>query len=387
MRKCSRIIACVLLIAAAQAKADLSYSQKIDVDVSGPMAMYGSEGTVLTQIAGDRGRIENDIKMKSRLARTLMGNSASGSIVRLDKGLFLSLNTDKRQYTEQSFDELRAQREEAMAALGQSGQQQGGGLPISAEGCQWSEGDVEFERPRGKETVAGIKTSKNIVKMHQSCRDPETGNTCEISWIMETWMAKKVPAEKEARAFRQGWAEALGLGESMSGLQGPSAGLVAMFSANWEELAAELEQIKGYPLRTQLKMELGGEQCKTASGQAIAMDEMWGDASTAAYNAALDQAGAETGSAIGTATAESIGGGIGGSIGGAAIGAATGELIGGLTGMFKKKKPSASQPQTTAAGDARVTVFTITTEVTDWSEITIPDERFEAPVGWKKVQP
>ena len=123
--------------------------------------------------------------------------------------------------------------------------------------------------------------------MNQSCRDPDTGNTCEIAWVMETWLASKVPAEKEARAFRQAWAEALG---------------------------------------------------------------------------------------------------IGGSIGGAAIGAATGELIGGLTGMFKKKKQPAPQPKAaTDASDARVTAFTITMEVTDWSEIVIPQERFEEPVDWKKL--
>ena len=383
MRKYSRIAAGVLLAVTAQANADISYSQHISVEASGAMSLYSSEGTVLTHIAGDKARIENNIKMKSRLARTVMGSSATGSIIRLDKDLVWSLDTDKRHYTEQSFDQLRAQREEAMAAMEQSGQQ-GGGLPITADGCQWSEGDLEFERPRGKEKVAGIKASKNIVKMHQSCRDPSTGNTCEISWIMETWMARDVPAEKEARAFRQGWAEALGIGESMTTLQGPGAGLVAMFAGNWDEISAELEQMRGYPLRTQLKMEIGGEQCKTASGQAIAMDEMWGDASVAAYNAALDQTGRETGSAIGTATTESLGGGVGGSIGGAAVGAATGELIGGLTGMFKKKKPSQSQPKT-APADARVTVFTITSEVTDWSEISIPDERFEAPAGWKKM--
>lgn len=383
MRKYSQIAACVLLAATAQANADISYSQRVSVAASGAMALYASEGTVLTHIAGDKARIESDIKMKSRLARTVMGNSASGSIIRLDRDLVWSLNTDKRQYTEQSFDEIRAQREEAMAAMEQSGQK-GGGLPVTADGCQWSEGDLEFERPRGKEKVAGIKASKNIVKMHQSCRDPSTGNTCEISWIMETWMARDVPAEKEARAFRQGWAEALGIGESMTTLQGPGAGLVAMFASNWDEISAELEQMRGYPLRTLLKMEIGGEQCKTASGQAIAMDEMWGDASVAAYNAALDQTGRETGSAIGTATTESLGGGVGGSIGGAAVGAATGELIGGLTGMFKKKKPSQAKPAP-ATTDARVTVFTISSEITDWSEITIPKERFEEPREWKKM--
>ena len=120
------------------------------------------------------------------------------------------------------------------------------------------------------------------------------------------------------------------------------------------------------------------------------MDDLWADASTSAYNAALDQAGYEAGSAVGRAAGESLGGSVAGNIGGAAIGAAAGELIGGLGGMFKKKKPSQEkQEQANSAkvsdGNRQVTLFRITTEVTKWSEISIPEERFEEPVGWKKL--
>jgi hypothetical protein len=77
---------------------------------------------------------------------------------------------------------------------------------------------------------------------------------------------------------------------------------------------------------------------------------------------------------------------VAGSIGGAAVGAAAGELIGGLTSMFKKKKTvEAEPPPPVATADQQVTVFRITTEVIDWSEITIPAERFDEPVGWKKL--
>ena len=112
-----------------------------------------------------------------------------------------------------------------------------------------------------------------------------------------------------------------------------------------------------------------------------------GDASTAAYNAALNQAGDEAGSAVGRAAGESLGEGIAGSIGGAAVGAAAGELIGGLTGMFRKKKPEKveTQPPPVSAGQ-QVTVFRITTEVTKWSEVSIPQESFDEPVGWKKIE-
>ncbi len=375
------VIALSLLISLPVA-ADVSYSQRITVDASGGMSMFASEGTVLTQIAGDKARIENDIQLSSGLARAFAGNGKSGTIVRLDKDLLWSLEPDKQQYSEQSMAELRAQREEAMQAMSsQQGASQG--LPVAAENCQWSDSEIEFERPGDKEKIAGIKASKNIVRMHQSCRDAQTGNTCDLTWVMESWLARNVPGEKEANAFRSAWAQALGMSEAIPALDGPAAGLLEMFAKNWEEVAGELEAMRGYPLRTILHMEIGGEQCKTAAGTAIAMDELWSDTSTAAYNAALARSGSEASSAIGSAAAESLGDSVAGSVGGAAIGAATSELIGGLTGMFKKKKEAPKAEPASAA--PRITVFRISSEVTSWRDSSIPKERFDEPAQWKKL--
>jgi hypothetical protein len=220
--------------------------------------------------------------------------------------------------------------------------------------------------------------------MRQSCTDPDSGKTCDITWVMETWLAKKVPAEKEARKFQQSYAQAMGMGDVAQQVQGPGQNLLAMFSDNWDDVVDEFDKMKGYPLRTVMQMGIGGEQCTTASGQPIAMDEIWADASTAAYNAALDQSGYEAGSAVGRAAGESLGGSVAGSIGGAAVGAAAGELFGGLSSMFKKEKQARPAPQATAEGQ-QITAFRITTEVTSWSEITIPADRFDEPVGWKKL--
>ncbi|MCB1843393.1 MAG: hypothetical protein KDI09_10560, partial [Halioglobus sp.] len=337
---------------------------------------------VLTQIAGDKARIENDIQLNSRLARAFAGSGKSAAIVRLDKNLLWNLEPDERRYTELSMQDLRAQRQQAMQAM-QSQQGSGQNLPVSAESCQWSDSEIEFERPRGKEKIAGIKASKNIVRMHQSCRDPKTGNTCEMTWVMESWLASDVPGEKEANNFRAAWANALGISEAIPAIEGPAAGLLGMFASNWEEIAGELEEMRGYPLRSTLQMEIGGEQCKTAGGTSIAMDELWTDASTAAYNAALQRSGSEAGSAIGTAAAESLGDSVAGSIGGAAVSAATSELIGGLTGMFRKSKET--PPPQAESVSPRVTLFRISTEVTSWSEISIPRERFDEPAQWTKL--
>tara|TARA_R110000823_G_scaffold125385_7_gene252082 strand:- start:3334 stop:4479 length:1146 start_codon:yes stop_codon:yes gene_type:complete len=362
-------------------QADLSYAQRVTVEASGGMSMFASKGTVLTQIAGDKARIENDIQLSSSLARAFAGSGKSAAIVRLDKNLLWNLEVDKQQYSEQSMAELRAQREQAMQAM--QSQPGGAGLPVSAQGCQWGDSEIEFERPGDKEKIAGIKASKNIVRMHQSCRDAQTGNTCEMTWVMESWLARNVPGQREADDFRSAWARALGINEAIPALDGPAAGLLHMFANNWEEVAGELEAMRGYPLRTILEMEIGGEQCKTAAGTAIAMDEMWSDASTAAYNAALSRSGSEASSAIGSAAADSLGNSVAGSIGGAAVGAATSELIGGLTGMFKKKK-EAPKPQP-ASASPRVSVFKISSEITSWNDNSIPKERFQEPAQWTRL--
>ncbi len=384
--KASSLVAAILLLAVApSALSDISFAQRIQVEAAGGMSIFASEGDMLTQISGDKSRTESTMKMKSRLMGAFAGGGNTANIVRLDKALTWNLLPDKKQYSEMTFAALKAQMEEARKAM-QKSQANGAALPVSAEGCEWTDGNLEVEHPGGTEKVAGIKTKKHIIRMRQSCTDPESGKTCDITWLMETWLAKKVPAEKEVRKFREAYATAMGLEGVMGQVQGPGQGLLAMFANNWDEVVDEFEKMKGYPLRTAMQMGIGGEQCTTASGQPIAMDKIWADASTAAYNSALDQAGYEAGSAMGRAAGESLGNSVAGSIGGAAVGAAAGELIGGLTSMFKKKKTvEAEPPPPVAAADQQVTVFRITTEVIDWSEITIPAERFDEPVGWKKL--
>lgn len=381
MKSTSTIVSAFML-AAAPALADISYSQKITVEASGGMSMLSSEADIITQLSGNRSRTGSTVKMDSKLASMAMGSGHTGNIVRLDKELTWMLEADKKQYTEVTFAQAREQLQKSLAAMQESG---GSALPVSEEGCEWGESDLEVEKPREKEHISGIKTQKYIIRMHQSCTDPKSGKTCDMTWVMETWMAKKVPAEKEVLAFQEQYASAMGLGDAAQQIQGPGQALVGIFGDNWEAVADETDDIKGYPLRTVMQMGMGGEQCTTAAGNPIAMDEVWADASTSAYNAALDQAGYEAGSAIGRAAGESLGSSIGGNIGGAAVGAAAGELIGGFSGMFKKKKPSKQAQEEPSEGNRQITLFRITTEVTNWSEIPIPTERFEEPVDWKKL--
>jgi hypothetical protein len=385
IRSCLVVLAIVLMTHPAYA--DISYKQHIKVDAAGAMSLLASEGDVVTLLSEDKSRSENTITMKSKLAGMFAGSGESANIVRLDKALTWTLFPDEQEYSELTFAQVKAQMEQARQAMqdAQTSGQAGGALPVSAEGCQWTDGEVHVEHPSGTEDIAGLTTQKHILRMQQSCTDTTTSKTCDITWLMETWLASNVPGEQEARKFLQAHAAALGLDDVMRQVQGPGQSLLAMFASNWEDVLVEFEKLQGYPMRTVMQMGIGGEQCTTAAGQPIALDGVWADASTAAYNAAIDQTGSEAGSAVGRAAGETLGGSLAGSIGSAAVGAAAGELIGGLSGMFKRSapEPAAPEPQAKSAS-GQVTVFRITTEVTNWNDGPIPAERFDIPPGWKK---
>lgn len=360
------------LLLAHPALADVTFDQRFTLDAGGAMSMFGSEGTSQTQIAGDKSRTDSTIAMKSALASMFSGSGKSGSIVRLDKELTWNLLPDKQQYSELTFAQVRAQMAEAQKSMkeAQGSAGSGGALPVSTEGCQWSDGETQVEQGKAIEKVAGIDTRKHVIRVKQSCTDPQTKKTCDITWLMETWLASNVPGGQQAEQFQQAYAKAMGLDEVMRQAQGPAQSLLSMFSGNWKEVVAEVTKLEGFPLRTVMQMGVGGDQCTTASGQPIASDEAW------------------SGSGSGS-TSESVGSALGSSLGGAA-GAAAGQLLGGLFGK-KPAEPAATQPASQAAGapaagtPGEITVFRITTETTRWSEAPVPADRFEVPAGWKRI--
>jgi len=386
MKICSSLFASSILLGSSFALADISYAHRTEVSGAGAMSSFASEAETLTQISGMNSRVDTEMQMKSKLASLLGGAGNTASVVRIDDELTIKLLPDKKQYSVMTFEQTRqelARVHEAMENASGTGEQGGAALPISTENSERTEGEVEVENLKGREKIVGIKTNHYLIHLNQSCTVPDTGKTCHLTWEMEAWLARKVPAEKEVRLFQKAYAEALGLDDGKLKLQGPGQSMVAMFADNWDEVVGEFEMMRGYPLRTIMQMKIGGKECTTDSGKSIAMDGIWADASTAAYNSAIDQAGSEAGSAIGDSVSDSLGDSVGGSIGGAAVGGAAKELIGGFSGMFKKKKKK-SKPAVDPA-DKQVSVFRIKMEVTKWSEISIPKERFEEPANWTKL--
>jgi hypothetical protein len=376
---------------APSAFADVTLHQNVTVSASGVMSMMGSKGTVTTVISGDRARTENQMESTSSMMKKFAKNVNTATIVSLDEERMLNLVPEKKQYSEITFEQLRAQMEKSMAELEkmQESMQGQGALPVSEEDCQWSEPQLLVDNTHEKQEFAGIKAEQTIISASQTCTVPNTGKSCEMTWNMEFWNAKRMPGGKEALEFQQGMARAMGGDEVLGMAQVYTRGLLAMFKKGWEDVLTESGKMEGYPIKTVMSLEMGGASCTTGAGQPIAMDDVWSQAADASMNAATSSAAGQTSSAIGNATAGAVGNGIGGSIAGSAIGAASREVVSGMFKKFRKNKnksePVAETANTADTTPGFVTIFEIATELTGIDDKKVSNDLFKVPEGWKKV--
>lgn len=378
------------------AQADVTVTQDVKLEGMGMLSMFGTSGHVTSKVSGDKAYTENQMEAKSGMLQKAMQNHSNTQIIRLDRDLAWMLVPAKQRYSEKTLDQMRAEAQKSMEEMKQNSQQ-GMGMPVNSEDCEWSPATVAVSRTGEVQHIAGEKAEEAQVTVSQTCTDPKTGHTCEVAWVMDSWLAKNVLGGDEMRNFYTAFTQRLGLDEMPEGMEmsGFGQALLAMYSEGMDDVSAELQQLKGYPMKFSLQVEMGGNQCVTNSGQPIALDSVWEDAAMAGVQAGAYTAGSAAASGAATAAAGSAGSGVAGSVAGSAAGAATSAAISGLFKKWGKKKQeqqaeeqaaaaqqAANQPQPTA--DSRVVLFRISSEITGISAAPIQASTFEVPDGWKK---
>jgi hypothetical protein len=105
----------VSLTAATTTRADVTMESRFTVTGSGILAAGNMSGRSTTIISGDRLRVDSDTELNSGVLRAFTRGSMgpSAQIVRLDDDRILNLDMKRRQYTEQTFEELRAEMQKA----------------------------------------------------------------------------------------------------------------------------------------------------------------------------------------------------------------------------------------------------------------------------------
>jgi len=257
--------------------------------------------------------------------------------------------------------------------------------------CEMSPPRVEVKQPGTHATFAGHDTQLTQIALINSCTNKTTGDVCEFAFTLDSWLTQDpIAGLDDQKAFMRAYQAKLGLDPSDPATQKQMRQFLAPYADLLKQVSAKSDELKGYPLKTVLRIAYGGEHCAAVKNQpAGGGGNVVGDASQAAGDAAAASAAGAAGSAAGAAAGNMAKNSVGGSVFSSAANAFGSKLA---SGLFSKKKadtppPASSGTSATAPAPGMIQAAQISIETTSIDASTVAPNKFEIPSGWKKVEP
>jgi hypothetical protein len=352
------LLASTLGLAAGIAQADIAIERSTSVEGVGAMAFANMSGTSKTSISGDKSRTDSDMKMQSKiigfLARGALGPSAE--IVLLDQDKLYHLNMNKKEYTETTFEQFRAQMQK-MSDQMNANEDKKQPSAVDQSKCVWLPAKVDVTKSGEKAQIAGYDAQRVTVTATQPCQDKETGAICEIALVMDQWTSTDFAESGEVRKFYSAYASKMGIDLSNSqDVSERAKALFGQYKGVWTEVASKMQSVKGYPVKSSFTLGLGGPQCKDSNSQ-------------------------QTQSSQTDNRSQSPGG-------------LAGAVVGKLGGLFQKKKDNpdaAAAPPTPAVAPVAmppgdVALMTVSSQLVSVSTNAVSADVFTVPAGFKKIE-
>ncbi len=327
-------LAVAFALAGPRARADVTVSEKTVFDGVGEGGWGASEGESVTIVSGDKLRQESTSKPTGKFMRRFAGKGGlrSATITRLDRKLTYMIDYGSESYQEvplASFKEIQETMMEAMA--GQAPPEEPAEEPETQITC--SPVEVGVARPGQKETIGGFEAERVEVKGEQSCENAQTKQTCRMVYTLEYWVTPRTSVFTELQEFYRRQAQAMGMemdGRQMQAVARAAGALASGKTEGFETVLKELGKLEGYPVRTRISIEKGGDCGEMeAAGDTNAMREMKRS----------------------------------------------------FKGLFGKKEKS-EEPSTPAPGLTKV--FGMSTEILSVATSSAPADAFEPPAGFKR---
>jgi hypothetical protein len=393
-------LAVVAAVAPRAGLGDVTIQQQTHYD----FASIKAHGTRTESTTTDKRRSDSDMHCEG-LMSMFCGDTQAGDIIRLDRDVEWALEPKKREYRETPLPtaaQLAAARQEAHATMEKIKQcpavaQHPAPAPDTSK-CDMSPPRFDVKQPGVHAMLAGHDTQLTQIALTQSCTNKTTGDVCDFLFALDTWLTQdQIAGLADQKAFLDAYRARLGLDASDPVIQEEMRQFLAPYAEAMKQVSAKSGELKGYPLKTVLRIAFGGEHCSSAKNQtAGGGSSVVGDASQAAGNAAAGSAtassagvaGSAAGSAVANATKSPLAGSVFSSAASAAASAFGGKLAGGL---FKKKAetpaPAAGNTSANALPPGMVQAAQISVETTSINAAAVPPEKFEIPAGWKRIEP
>ncbi len=259
----------ILTLAGGIAQADITLESTLVVEGAGAMSFGNMSGTTKTIISGDKSRTDSDIKMKSKLVGFLARNAVgpSAEIVRLNDDKLYHLNINKREYTETSFEQLREQLQKAQERMNSTDERKQPAA-VDQSKCEWLPARGDVKKTGEKAQFAGYDSERVVITAAQPCKDKDTGSICEVALVLDQWMSTGFTQSAEAQKFYKAYAAKMGLDPATSlDVSQRAKALFSQYKGIWTEIAAKMQTVKGYPVKSSFTLALGGAQCKDPKAQ------------------------------------------------------------------------------------------------------------------------
>jgi hypothetical protein len=392
------VLAVVVVIVPRAASADVTIEQQTQFD----LAIIKAHGTRTESTTTDKRRSDSDMHCEGFMSM-FCGNTQSGEIIRLDRDVEWALEPKKMEYRETPLPtaaQLAAARQQAQAMMEKVKQcpavaQHSAPAPDTSK-CEMSPPRFDVKQPGAHAMLAGHDAQLTQIALTQSCTNKTTGDTCDFLFAADTWLTQdQIAGLADQKTFQEAYLAKLGLDANDPVIQKQMRQFLAPYADAMKQVSAKSGELKGYPLKTVLRIAYGGEHCAAvknqSAGGAGGGGNVVGDASQAAGNAAAASTTSAAGEVAGAAAANAAKNPIAGSVFSSAASAFGSKLAGGL---FNKKKPDAPAPAAGAGGTSgnalppgMIQAAQISVETTSINTAAVPAERFEIPAGWKRVEP
>jgi hypothetical protein len=211
--------------------------------------------------------------------------------------------------------------------------------------------------------IAGHDARLTQVALTRSCTNRQTGDVCDFVFAFDTWLTQdQIAGLDEQKAFQAAYVKKLGLDDPSAVVQTQMRQFLMPYADSLKQLLGKAGALKGYPLKTSVRIAFGGEHCASAKSHASSGGE---------GNAAGD---------TDQATSEAS--------------ALASKLVGSL--FAKKKQPEAAPAKAGAASTAApasplppglIQAAEFSVETTAITSGALPAAQFDIPAGWKLIPP
>lgn len=365
-----------LVAVASPVLADVTITSK---QSSEGLGGFGNTNSTSTRIvAKDRAVNEDESEYTGRFKTFAGGKQKSTQIVRLDRGVIWSVDADKQQYSEMTFEQMREVMNRATAEMKKaSAQMEQAKLDAAREAKDADVTmtfDTDVKHTGARQAIAGLPCEQVVITSISKAKDAKTGaEGGSLKFTVDGWYSKEMPGGSDVLAFDRAYAEKLGL-DQFARQFSPAAS--AMYGDAMKEMAKKLEGL-GYPLKSTFTVEnVQSEETRKQMAEARAAQKHAQAESEQQGKKAESEQDAADAAGIATSDGDGLKGKLGGFLG---------RKLANKASKKVQEKATAQADKAAEGADSGI-LLRSTTEVVSISSSPAAAARFEVPAGYKKVE-